>query len=115
MAVERVAELGAQSGSALPRRRRWPPEAGIFLVLVGMALAFELLGWILVGQSFLLNGQRLQVMILQVAVTGKDGAYPADLGVHAVVVLPPAGGCHVADFSGVAPTCTLVEGKLKCK
>ena len=70
MAVERVAELGAQSGSALPRRRRWPPEAGIFLVLVGMALAFELLGWILVGQSFLLNGQRLQVMILQVAVTG---------------------------------------------
>ena len=70
MAVERVAELGRQTGGALPRRRRWPPEAGIFLVLVGMALAFELLGWILVGQSFLLNWQRLQVMILQVAVTG---------------------------------------------
>lgn len=70
MAVERVAELGRQTGGALPRRRRWPPEAGIFLVLVGMALAFELLGWVLVGQSFLLNWQRLQVMILQVAVTG---------------------------------------------
>jgi inositol transport system permease protein len=70
MAVERVAELGRQTGGVLARRRRWPPEAGIFLVLVGMALAFELLGWILVGQSFLLNWQRLQVMILQVAVTG---------------------------------------------
>jgi inositol transport system permease protein len=70
MAAERVAELGRQTGGVLPRRRRWPPEAGIFLVLVGMALAFELLGWILVGQSFLLNWQRLQVMILQVAVTG---------------------------------------------
>ena len=70
MAVERVAELGRQTSGVLARRRRWPPEAGIFLVLVGMALAFELLGWILVGQSFLLNWQRLQVMILQVAVTG---------------------------------------------
>jgi inositol transport system permease protein len=70
MAVERVAELGRQTSGVLARRRRWPPEAGIFLVLVGMALAFELLGWILVGRSFLLNWQRLQVMILQVAVTG---------------------------------------------
>ncbi|HEY2340179.1 MAG TPA: hypothetical protein VGH75_06605, partial [Steroidobacteraceae bacterium] len=52
------------------RARRWPPEASIFLVLVGLALAFELLGWLLVRQSFLLNGQRLVVMILQVSVIG---------------------------------------------
>ena len=50
--------------------RRWPPEAGILLVLVGLALGFELLGWIFVGQSFLANEQRLVVMILQVAVIG---------------------------------------------
>ena len=51
-------------------RRRRSPEASIFLVLLGIALVFEVLGWIVVGQSFLLNWQRLQVMILQVAVTG---------------------------------------------
>jgi inositol transport system permease protein len=50
--------------------RRWPPEASIILVLIGIAVTFELLGWLLVGQSFLLNWQRLQVMVLQVAVTG---------------------------------------------
>ena len=50
--------------------RRWPPEAGILLVLVGIALTFELLGWILIGQSFLFNSQRLTVMILQVSVIG---------------------------------------------
>src|SRR5882724_7298733 len=52
------------------QRRRMPPEASIFLVLVGIALLFELLGWIFVGQSFLLNEQRLMVMILQVSVIG---------------------------------------------
>src|SRR6266702_7763351 len=50
--------------------RRLPPEASILMVLVGLALAFELLGWIFVGQSFLLNEQRLVVMILQVSVIG---------------------------------------------
>jgi inositol transport system permease protein len=39
-------------------------------VVVGIALGFEVLGWAAVGQSFLLNVQRLQVMILQVAVIG---------------------------------------------
>ena len=57
--------------SATPaRNRRWPPEVGILLVLVGIALTFELLGWIIVGQSFLFNSQRLTVMILQVSVIG---------------------------------------------
>ena len=49
---------------------RWPPEVGIFLVLIGMALLFELLGWIFVKQSFLGNPDRLMVMILQVSVIG---------------------------------------------
>ena len=53
-----------------PRRRRLPPEANIFIVLIGIALFFEIVGWLVVGQSFLFNTQRLTVMILQVAVIG---------------------------------------------
>lgn len=53
-----------------PRKRKLPPEANIFIVLVGIALFFEIIGWMVVGQSFLLNTQRLTVMILQVAVIG---------------------------------------------
>ena len=56
--------------SDAPRRRRLPPEANIFLVLIGIALFFEIVGWMAVGQSFLFNPQRLTVMILQVAVIG---------------------------------------------
>jgi inositol transport system permease protein len=50
--------------------RRLPPEVSILLVLIGLALLFELLGWIFVKQSFLFNEQRLIVMILQVSVIG---------------------------------------------
>jgi inositol transport system permease protein len=47
-----------------------PPELSIFLVLIGIALVYEILGWIFVGQSFLMNSQRLTIMILQVSVIG---------------------------------------------
>ena len=33
-----------------PRRRRVPPELSIFLVLIGIALVYEILGWIFVGR-----------------------------------------------------------------
>ena len=52
------------------RPRRLPNEFSILLVLVGIALLFEALGWGLRGQSFLGNQQRLLVMILQVSVVG---------------------------------------------
>ncbi|RCS25240.1 ABC transporter permease [Phyllobacterium salinisoli] len=52
------------------RRRKLPSEVNIFLVLIGIALIFEILGWIVTGQSFLFNRQRLLVMILQVSVIG---------------------------------------------
>jgi inositol transport system permease protein len=67
MATEHATK--ATPGEA-PRRRRLPPEANIFLVLIGIALFFEIVGWLVVGQSFLFNPQRLTVMILQVAVIG---------------------------------------------
>jgi len=68
--LEPTSDVPPPSGAVARQRRRRSPEASIFLVLVAIALLFEVLGWILVGRSFLANWQRLQVMILQVAVTG---------------------------------------------
>lgn len=56
--------------AAGPKRRARPAEFNVFLGLVGIALIFEALGWIFQGQSFLINDQRLQIMILQVSVIG---------------------------------------------
>jgi len=50
--------------------RRLPPEVSILVVMVGMMLLFEALGWIFVGQSFIFNFQRLKIMILQEAIIG---------------------------------------------
>jgi len=52
------------------RSRKLPTELSILAVLVGIALVFEILGWIFIKQSFLLNQQRLTIMILQVSVVG---------------------------------------------
>ncbi|WP_372526181.1 ABC transporter permease, partial [Piscinibacter sp.] len=62
--------VGAQSMTFKPAKRRWPPELGIFLVLIGICLFFEAIGWYLNGQSFMLNPERLQIIILQMAVIG---------------------------------------------
>ncbi len=51
-------------------RRRLPNELGIFLVLIGIALLFEALGWAIRGQTFLFNPERLLVMVLQVSTVG---------------------------------------------
>jgi inositol transport system permease protein len=50
--------------------RKLPPEVSILGVLIGIALTFEILGWIIVGQSFLMNEQRLRIIILQMSVIG---------------------------------------------
>ena len=80
----------------MPPARRLPPELGILLVLVGIALAFELLGWVLIGQSFLINEQRLMVMVLQVAVIGVIA-----VGVTQVII---TGGIDLSSGSVVALT-----------
>ena len=51
-------------------KKRLPPEVSILGVLIGIALVFEILGWIFVGDSFLANKQRLSIIILQVSVIG---------------------------------------------
>lgn len=66
------------------------------MVLLGLALAFELLGWIFVRQSFLLNQQRLVVIILQVSVIGIIA-----VGVTQVII---AGGIDLSSGSVVAVT-----------
>jgi ribose/xylose/arabinose/galactoside ABC-type transport system permease subunit len=40
------------------------------LVLIGIGLVFEVFGWIVRDQSFLMNSQRLVLMILQVSIIG---------------------------------------------
>lgn len=50
--------------------RRLSHEAGILLVLMGIALVFEAVGWSVRGASFLFSGQRLLVMVLQVSIIG---------------------------------------------
>jgi len=78
------------------RTRRMPPEANIFLVLIGIALVFELLGWLFVGQSFLMNPQRLTIMILQVSVIGI-----ISVGVTQVII---TGGIDLSSGSVVGMT-----------
>jgi inositol transport system permease protein len=89
-----LADRPTSAARAAPHR--WPPEAGIVLVLVAIALVFELLGWIFVGQSFLANEQRLVVMILQVSVIGVIA-----VGVTQVII---TGGIDLSSGSLVALT-----------
>ncbi len=79
-----------------PNSHRIPPEANILLVLIGIALIFELLGWLFVGQSFLMNPQRLTIMILQVAVIGI-----ISVGVTQVII---TGGIDLSSGSVVGMT-----------
>jgi inositol transport system permease protein len=60
-------------------KRSWPNELNVFTALVLIVAAFEILGRLIHGESFLLapegaktffNEQRLQVIILQVAIVG---------------------------------------------
>ncbi|OBZ95765.1 ABC transporter [Pararhizobium polonicum] len=77
-------------------KRRIPPEFNIFVVLVGIALVYEVLGWIFIGQSFLMNTQRLTIMILQVAVIGI-----ISVGVTQVII---TGGIDLSSGSVVGVT-----------
>lgn len=87
--------LDVQPASPSPqRRRKWPQEVSIFLVLVGMSLFFEAIGWVVNGQSFLANTDRLVVMILQMSVIGIIA-----VGVTQVII---TGGVDLSSGSVVA-------------
>jgi len=90
-----VAGNVAATAAGPPKRRRaLPPEASILLVLVGIAVVFELLGWTIRHQSFLGNPQLLLIMILQVSVTGLLA-----IGVTQVII---TGGIDLSSGSVVA-------------
>jgi inositol transport system permease protein len=91
------------------RKRAWPPEAGVFLALILITLVFEVLNR-LNGTSFLFNmrdnvdaifnQQRIDIMILQVAIVGI-----ISLGVTQVIIL---GGIDLSSGSVVGATAMIV-------
>lgn len=91
-----TSQITASPSSA--RRKKLPVEFGIFMVLVGIALFFELLGWIMVGQSFLLNERRLIIMILQMAIIGIIA-----VGVTQIIIMAgiDLSGGSVLGFAGI--------------
>lgn len=82
-------------------KRRFPQEFSILLVLIGIALLFELLGWMIVGQSFLANMNRIQIIVLQVSVIGIIA-----IGVTMIII---TGGIDLSSGSVVA-MCAMIAG-----
>jgi inositol transport system permease protein len=90
-------------------RRVWPPEAGVFLALVIIIVVFEVLNR-LNGGSFLFNtnarldtlfnNQRIDIMLLQVAIIGIIA-----LGVTQVIII---GGIDLSSGSIVGATAMIV-------
>ncbi len=89
-----------------PTKRTRPPELNVLAALVLIVLAFELLGWLLLGDSFLFNTrdnvdtlfnqQRLQIIILQVSIVGIIA-----IGVTQVII---SGGIDLSSGSVVGLT-----------
>lgn len=87
-------------------RRSWPPEANIFIALVLIVLAFEVMGRLFMGDSFLFNTranidaifneQRLSIIILQVSIVGIIA-----IGVTQVII---SGGIDLSSGSVVGAT-----------
>ena len=71
-------------------------ELNALFGLIGIAILFEALGWIFQGDSFLFNVQRLEIMILQVAVIGIIA-----VGVTQVII---TGGIDLSSGSVVGAT-----------
>jgi inositol transport system permease protein len=67
-----MAEIAVNPGRAVAGKPRatWPLELNALVGLLAIALIFEIAGWMIRGDSFLMNWQRLSIMILQVSVVG---------------------------------------------
>lgn len=89
-----------------PAKRTRPQELNVFIALIVIVAAFEVLGRLLMGDSFLLNTrenvdtffneQRLQIIILQVSIVGIIG-----IGVTQVII---SGGIDLSSGSIVGAT-----------
>ncbi|MDX8455920.1 ABC transporter permease [Mesorhizobium sp. VK9D] len=88
------------------KKRPWPAEFNVFLALVILVAAFELIGRVFLGDSFLFNTrenvsglfneQRLQIIILQVSIVGIIA-----IGVTQVII---CGGIDLSSGSIVGAT-----------
>lgn len=93
-----------------PKKRAKPPELNVFLALVLIVVTFEVLGWLLMNDSFLFNTRanvdtlfneaRLQIIILQVSIIGIIA-----LGVTQVII---SGGIDLSSGSIVGATAMIV-------
>ena len=84
-------------GLAFDAKKRAPPaELNVLLGLIAIVIVFELLGWLLQGQSFVWNWQRLQIIILQVSIVGIIA-----IGVTQVII---TGGIDLSSGSIVGAT-----------
>ncbi len=93
-----------------PRRRSRPPELNVLGALVLIVVAFELLGWLVVNDSFLFNTRdnvdaifnwaRLNIIILQVSIIGIIA-----IGVTQVII---SGGIDLSSGSVVGATAMIV-------
>ncbi|HHY48687.1 MAG TPA: ABC transporter permease [Alphaproteobacteria bacterium] len=77
-------------------RRARPAELNVLLGLIAIVAIFEALGWLLQGQSFVWNLQRLQIIILQVSIVGIIA-----IGVTQVII---SGGIDLSSGSVVGAT-----------
>jgi inositol transport system permease protein len=68
--MDTTSSTGGAAFTKPPLMQRLPKDTGILMVLVGIAALFEILGWIYTDQTFIFNGQRLFIMILQMAIIG---------------------------------------------
>lgn len=88
------------------KKRTWPAEFNVFLALIILVGAFELIGRVFLGDSFLFNtranvdtifnGARLQIIILQVSIVGIIA-----IGVTQVII---SGGIDLSSGSVVGAT-----------
>ena len=93
-----------------PSRKARPPELNVFLALVVITVAFELIGRLFLGDSFLFNTrenvdalfnwQRLNIIILQVSIVGIIA-----IGVTQVII---SGGIDLSSGSVVGATAMVV-------
>lgn len=95
MSANANATAGTAPG-APQAKKHWPAELNALLGLIGIAIIFEILGWMFQGQSFLANEQRLSIMILQVSITGIIA-----IGVTQVII---TGGIDLSSGSVVGAT-----------
>lgn len=82
----------------VPNRLQLPQELGVLFALLGVALLFEALGWVFVGQSFIFNRQRLFISVLQMAIIGIMA-----VGVTQVVIMGgiDLSGGSIVGFAGM--------------